>query len=928
MFTLLSLAIHLSIQTHAQERAELLVQAWAKKADVQINHIRYHLLRNALILKGIHAKQGSDSIAIKHLLLRTSPESLNSSKPHIGHIEISGIKAEFHQASENHTWLHNKPLMHIWQATSSLQAQNGQIKLYLQEHTKTPLVLNNIFIEQHLQSNKRIITASANLHHGSLQWQMQTNRHHKKSKGTFSWKHISTQTVTDALALNPMHGYLNGALTWHQSMHTAAQHSTVSIQGEARFSSEHIVSTKPENPAKQQSLHRLRFSAAQRSDTWNIDIDAKAWPLAAWSAFIPSLDKRQIISARIDGSSHWQGQPEAWHISGSKGLLHDIVFASPEHVEAKGMHPDAWSWHEIQYDSFNLDTKQQYLHISRAILNDGKITLNTASETSALAAQASSQTARPAANWHITVDEIQVRNMTLAIKLPDGDLLLQSLAGQCTWPKQQSLKFDLATSSPSTSPNPQWRLQGNISRNAAMQLSDAELAVHAKQIPITNMRALLPLKIHAISPVSLTGKMNMQSTVSVQQGIWRMQGTLSTSNLQISHAGDIWMAEHIDATFGPIGMALDVQNIDLINVEKWSYIAVLEPLQAVRREQITSANRQPSWWSAALRNKNIQIHHLQLHDGALSMGQKASLWAEHLDIQIDELAANRWADVNATAEVGGGLFKLSGEWAALSEPQQFIGTATLQHALPFFLHAWMSASDMPRLTRGYLDAQLDIAPASDPDSFQSKWQFQLLRAIPEAVKHSADPMLMRTGFNTHDLIQRLEQDNGRIELQGSITGLWAQQPLNYDLIGQSIQRSLYQEALRQSTIQQDLYQDAVTQNSSTISSSTRITPAVEALNAQIRLHGKGQLSLNERSRLFKIVRFLRTNPDIIIDLIPRWSGDKLNDDLISRIQRTQDLIKRYMVHRNIDKQRIFPRWPVNSDHAEEISSIQVEFNDK
>jgi len=924
VFTLLCLAIHLSIQTDAQERAELLVQAWAKKADVKINNIRYHLLRNALILKDIHAKQGNDSIAIKHILLRTSPESLNNPKPHIGQIEISGIEAEFHRETGNHTWQQNQQLMNIWQATSSLHAQNGHIKLYLQKQTSTPLILNNISIQQHLQSSERIITASANLHHGTLQWQLHTNRHNKKTKGTFNWQHLNTQVLTDALALSPMHGYLNGELTWRQSMGTAAQQSLIKIEGKTRFSTENSLSTASEHSDKKRPLHRLRFSASQHSDVWNIDIETHAWPLAAWSGLMPTLAKQQVTSAQIDGASHWQGKAGAWDIDGSKGVLHDIVFASPEQRDGEDTYSNTWSWYNIKYNNFNIDTKLQRLHVSRIVMNDGKITLNTAM-TAAAVTPPPYQTARPVGKWNISIDNIRVRNLTLLIKLPDGDLILPSLAGQCSWPEQQPLAFNLASRSPNSSSDPQWRLHGNMTKNSTQQLTDAEFFVHAKQIPITSMRPLLPLQINANSPVTLTGNMNMQSNVSVQQGIWRMQGKASAINVQVSHAGDIWMASHIDTTFGPVGMDLDAQNIDQINVEKWSYIAALEPLQAVHQEQIRSPVHQPAWWSSALRNKNIYIHELQLHNGAVSMGQKESLWAEHFDIQMNELATDSWANVQATAEVGGGRFELSGEWTALSEPQRFIGSASLQHALPFFLHSWMSASGMPRFVRGYLDAQLDINPASQPDSYLSTWQFQLLRALPEATNSLTDPMLTRTGLNTHDLIQHLGQDNGLIKLQGSITGLWTEQPLNYDLIGHSFQRLLYQEVLRQDTAQQNSGQDVEDESINT-SIPPVGSPTVAELNTQIRLHDKGVLSLNERSRLFKIVRFLRTKPDISIDLIPHWSGNKLSNALIARILRTQDLIKRYMVHRNIDVQRIFPRWPVNSDHAQEISSIQVKLN--
>jgi len=140
------------------------------------------------------------------------------------------------------------------------------------------------------------------------------------------------------------------------------------------------------------------------------------------------------------------------------------------------------------------------------------------------------------------------------------------------------------------------------------------------------------------------------------------------------------------------------------------------------------------------------------------------------------------------------------------------------------------------------------------------------------------------------------------------------------MIGKSLQSSLQQAVSEQRSQQHPEAgdQSQITPDSNLIATSP---------NTQFRLHGREPLSLNERSRLYKVVQLLRIKPHMSIDLRPQWSGNQLDHGIISKIQRTQKLIKRYMVHRHIDPQRIFPRWPTDSDQVQEISSIQIELND-
>ena len=82
--------------------------------------------------------------------------------------------------------------------------------------------------------------------------------------------------------------------------------------------------------------------------------------------------------------------------------------------------------------------------------------------------------------------------------------------------------------------------------------------------------------------------------------------------------------------------------------------------------------------------------------------------------------------------------------------------------------------------------------------------------------------------------------------------------------------------------------------------------------------------MNERSRIFNIIRKLRQHPDMILDMAVEWTGNTITPDKQRQIQRTQDMIERYLTYRNIDRLRIYPRWPLPEDHNDDISAIRLE----
>jgi len=937
--------MHLSIQRHAHAQAEILVQAWGKQAHVQIAAVRYHILRNGLILKDIHIQRGADEISIEHLFMRTNPALLSNPILHIGAVEISGIKAVLHVSNTAQTdtdqaatqqvstsqanpsqkkakpsWQDEPQLMKLWQAITSLKAQHGQLALYLTppqlpphlpQPTPTPLIIKNIAIALSTHAKQRTLLATGRLHEGTMQWQHTSSPQDNTSEGQFSWQHVSTSALSDALGLNSIVGHLQGSLTWQHAQPETNKQASFNIQSEMQFNATAMDQHDSNNTAadSNQPSQRLQFSATEQNKLWNIELHAFAWPLSPWSSIIPALSQHQLLTAQLNGVSHWQEKSEGWVIQGDKGALHDVVAAASNDDKP-------WSWRDIYYDSFHIDSAQHQLRLTQVKLNDGNISFRTAakpgqdalSNTEPETTLDSTTTAAPKKHtWSISADHIQATNMALSLILPEGEFKLNALQAQATWPQHKALKFKIKTQAVKNNPAlAQWQMRGSISRLDASQNSDVNFSMQSKHTPLNRLRLLLALQDDANSPVTLAGTIDLDSRISVHQNMWVMQGKATAYDVQISHAGNRWSSKQVHVQFGPIGMGVETQNVSQLNTQEWLYIAALEPLQPIpihTPEQVPMPYQSP-WWAVALNKQHIQIQHVQLNGGRLSIGHKESIWASNIDIQIDQLMPQDWATVAIKADVSGGDFTLNGEWDALSKPQHFRGSIALDAATPFFLHEWMSASGMPRLIRGRLNAALNINYETKTDAYQSDWQLQLLNGMTETGFFNNDPMLTRSGLNTEYLLNRLSQANGAIKLQGQLNGIWQQESLNINRLGQSLQAALRLAAATEPE------------------ATPEIAPATVATH--VRLHERQPLSLNERSRLFRIIRQLQNKPDMVVELKPLWSGDALNDDVLTRIQHTQNLIERFLRHRKITRQRIFPRWPTDSDHDDEISSIRIE----
>jgi len=941
---LLGIAMQLSIQAHAQKQAAKLIHAWGDRAHVDIGDVRYHLLRNGLILQDIHIERGDDAINIGQMLLRANPKLLTSDAPRIGTIDISGLKVEITHIGDPDIWSfdrylkQDRHLKQIWQAATSLTVHNGDIKLYLHDKGTPPIELSGISVRQHLQYAMRRITGSAQMQQGRVSWQwdmaarpgslVPQQAEQWLSKGWLKWQGLDAGKLAAAMGLKQMvgnlsTGHLRGGLGWSTSSQGSEPLSSLNIRGDMQFET---------------GAGRVQYIATADGGRWQVDVDAAAWPLGPWSDSLPEIGERRLISARIDGKMHWQGHPGNWNISSDQGFLHDVTYAHPDSDGSP-----AWYWSRINYKHAAIQTAKHQLKLAEVDMLDSRLVLQTKrvdvairaldkqaddADAELVSAQqghaVEAGDAEKDAVWNINADKVNVQNMVLALAMPQGKVTLESLDGRVSCRQGEALKFKLHTHEENSADNstkpageekgkdqPHWQLRGKAEKNSRGQLVSAKIRLQGRHIPVARLRPLLPLQDDAERPVKLSGDTELKAGITVDHGEWQMQGRASVRELNLAHGGDVIQADQISLRFGPVGMGVEAQVIDSIDTQGWQYIAALHPLALHVAEQTDNEGASQSgaaWWVTTMRNNHIAITRLNLENGQISVGQEQALWADKVNIEAANIQSDQWSDIAVTAEVGGSAFYLKGRWQALSDVQRFRGDAGLNQAEPFFLHNWMAASGIPRLIQGRLSASLQLDDGQEPDSYQGKVKLQLLQGLTETGVFTADPMLSRTGYSAPELLQRLEQSPGVIALQYDVNGLWNSQPFTLERFGLSMLTAVHDVAQSGSW-----REDAAEKNS-----------ADAAIEARIRLHGRERLSLNERNRLSVVVRKLRQHPEMMIVLRPKWTGAVLTEEMKQRIRRTSQLIEKYMTHRKIDKRRIFPLWPTADDQVDEIGSVQVE----
>ncbi|ATX80983.1 hypothetical protein Ga0123462_0104 [Mariprofundus ferrinatatus] len=880
--------MHLSLQIRAQKQAEESIYGWAETANVKVGDVRYHLLRNGLILKGIEIERGSDALVIDHMLVRANPKLLTSNAPRIGTVAISGLQAELHYQGLLDTWQNDEVLQRIWKATGALHVDDGIVALYLENEEAPPLIIDAIQLSLHALREDRVVSLTSQFHGAPVQahW-LRSEKPASVSRGELTWRDVDVSLLSPTLPIGPTAGQLAGTLQWERGESgSGGDRLNGSMRLKHAFEDNRI------------QLSGLKWKGERSDDRWNVAINSSAWPLDGWGAYLPKIEGRALLSGRLDGDISVQTAGDGLLLKGDKGRVRNIAFALPSTLSS-GLQRDHWRIESLDYRAIALDTGNHTLDASTLKLSNSSIAFQP------LGAQNGNDQQRPV--WSVRADTVGISTLNVVMMLPEGDIQLSGIGGNCSLTARGLSDIKLHSSdSEGRETDPKWSVTGELLRQEG-SVQNGELEIRAEQVPLTQLRPLLPFGSPASSPLSLEGTTSLAVQAKLKHGKWVMLGKATSESVLLSYAGNRWMAERVNSDFGPVGMGLDRQRVSRLHAEQWHYIASLIPLPFQRggeKADMVQANKR-SWWAEGMLAGRWEIDKLTMSGGTVSVGQPESEWVTDAELRLSQLTARKLSTLSMHGNMGEGQLKLDGSWSPLASQEKFLGNIELVNATPLFLSEWMRASGMPKPVRGRISASLQVSQGDQPDQYAGKVAINIERALVEHAVASNDPMIGRIGYNTIDLLKRLESENGKISLQFPVEGSWSERPLGLHTLGLSMQKALRESATRPFE---------VASVSRPVSSKTA---------TRIRLRERGALSLNERTRLLNVAKKMRSDSSLVVDLIPKWAGDRLDRDTVQRIKHTRRLIERYLNYRGVSKQRIFPMAATAQDHAGEIASIWV-----
>lgn len=879
--------MHLWLQTDAQKQAEEAIYRWAKSADVEIGDVRYHLLRNGLILRQIHIKRKSDTLNIDHMLIRAQPQQLTGESPKIGSMQITGLHAQLHRDETLTLWQQERQLLRIWQATHAMIVDGGELSMSLDD-VNPPLTLSDLQLSQQALGEMRRLTLTSRINGAPLQAQwFRSADGAGESRGSVNWRYIDLSQLTKAANPGPISGFLSGEMEWQRD---AGEAAALSLLGELSVDQQHA----------EKALHasKLQWQGTRSESGLKIAMQSSGWQLDAWSSHLPTIANRQLIGARVDGELLWQRDERGSRFSSQQGSLDQLTFAPLADERL-----NSWSIEKLDYRDLKLDTGQRIFTASNLKLSKPVISyqpqLHRSSDRQPLA--------QP---WHYNIDTVEVDSLSMLLALHSGNVQLSELSGSCSVSDTGINSIKLKSTN-TRDEEPEWQIRGEVEGQDG-NFNRAQLKIIATHIPLTQLRPLIPLKGSESSPLMLDGTASLTTQATFNSDTWLLHGRASSENLLLAHAGNRWMAEKISTTFGPVGTGEESQHIQSLIAENWHYIAPLQPLPPYLKKQSddNSATGQQAWWAENLATGRWLVDEILWKNGRISVGQADSYWLKNAEFKLTTLSPQNPSTVSLQGEMGGGLLKLDGQWSPLSDSDQFLGTINLEHATPFFLSEWMVASGFPKPVQGRISASLNIRQGASAEHYQGNVQISLYRMKLEHAVTANDPMINRVGYNSIDLLRRLENEKREVKITLPLGGAWQHEAPNAESLGLQLQKQLR----------------ALAQHPAAASAAPEQSGAKVA--TRIRLHESGNLSLNERTRLRKVLKKMYEDPTLIVDLIPKWSGESLDRESMQRIGYSQTLIEGFLNHRGISKQRIFPAAPTERDRAREIASIWVELNHK
>jgi len=868
--------LHFRMQEHIQQEVRQMARNWLSHAGGKAGHIHYRLLSGDISIDNVQFARAGVRLNIARTYVHAPLPTLISEKLVLSRVWLSGLEIEiedgfFHDLFQKHASQHVLTVLSALETVQNMHSHGAIVRI---QGAGKPMLLTGGQFQLARENGLHRMHFHAFSADGSLDmsgnWQREdAGKLHMQT--TWKWRRVPAGLVlTHLLAAHVrLQAISDGDVSWHGNW-TNGRHE---IAGRMAL----FDPSTPGLGKAKRPVSEIGFTGNIGNGRWIADLQCGRVPLAAVTAYAPVLNGRRLVSGfysgdiRTMGGAETQDNSAGW-VAKMQGKLTDVVYSAPGESD--------WHLGRVELSNAEISMPGRQLHIGRMAVTQGDIVFQPL--------LSSEQQGAPV--WRIQSEEVSFQALRLGIQLEEdiGQLRFPVLSGRGNMDTRGRLTVTLLAQDDVQ----HWHIQAK----ADPEQKTLSAKISAQGVPLVTLRPLIS-RLHRAGPQGvpeLAGQADLDIELSAVPTRLKVNGLVQARHVRIAQAGTQISVDHMRLDIKELGTKS--RHIGRLRLDGWHYQTALLPMAL--------SSPGASGDVPFRRAQNWRIDQLVLNRGLVSIGSSKAVWMRLPSINVRNLVAGKNASVTVQGQLGDGFFSLKGTVDAFAPLPRFNIHVRLRHALPFFLNDWFSISGAPRIMRGRLNADFSMRDATK-GQYHGILYLNLVRGQLETGAFGDDPLLKLAGYSTHTIFERL-RTTVRWRLKVPIAGNQRLAPLSLKTIGKQLLTAV-RKRMKQAPVM-----------------GAPVSRVQSIRVAHVRLHNKKALTNNERLRLREVVRVLRDDPKLIVELLPELSGEPLDNPHTRRVRQMQTLIGKYLRRRGVSASRVFPVWPQERHRTGEVSGIRIQ----
>lgn len=660
-----------------------------------------------------------------------------------------------------------------------------------------------------------------------------------------------------------------------QSLHVSGSADERKIDGQGTFSHKddsgewHIESFVPANTAQQTGKLIAQGAISNLNLNW-----AGAWQHENMRVTLNQHDEHNDAQLSVllqQDKQQWQGdiQAQAWAVQTAQ--FESLISGA---FQWSGT-PQAWQlqskkvlWHELvllnhQTTAQTMVTHDLNINQAQQSIQVARVDIEDASTTIS--------TARPLfkPSWQWDIANINVQELFITADKNNASINIPPMHGIASI-QNNVLTLDI---SQQVNENEFWRIRsGGSGKNQTLHLS-------ASHVPLKQMRNLLPEPIRS-KAYTVNGLLWLKLNTQPHQQ-WHTTGKAYISDVTLASKNQTFSAQDVELTIQDADIT-GVKQANL-NINAWMMQLPMTPRQAWSTTSHLEAWAKIPW----------SFDNIHLNQGKVVVGNQNNTWLSQTSIHISDWQRNKPAQFSLKGKMGFSPLSVNMVLQQEDNVMQWQNLdLNVQHANLFFLEDWLALSALPYITQGH--ASLTVKAQQQQGAVQGQVDLKLhhLQLLSEQQPNFLEQTLQLSNLDIAERFQHLQAT-----YQGDAS--WS-------------------ELAAQALLQKALAEPKLNPKNNAAKNDN-----IQHLGS-LRIQQDIRLSLNERTRLRRIIKKVKQHKDAIIAITPDIGTTKLTPEFRQQILATQAVIQSFMNRRGIKRKNIYLILPQEKHQStRDVSAVHI-----